>query len=432
MLKESSWIRYKHMKDLNMTDYALRIRGLKKEYRLGEISGKTLQEELKRWWAIKRGQEDPLSKIGAKKRITGDRIHALDGIDLDVREGEALGIIGKNGAGKSTLLKLLCQITAPTEGEILLKGRIASMLEVGIGFNGEMTGRENIYLNGAILGMTKAEIDAKLQHIIDFSEIEEFIDTPVKRYSSGMYVKLAFSVAAHLNSEIMIMDEVLAVGDINFQQKCLKKMRNVALEDGRTVLYVSHNMSTIRTLCTRCIVLDSGKVIFDGAVNDAINVYSTRNVIERKNDYDLRNLRRVGELNGDQFLNHVHLEKTELEVGDYLDFDLEIQSKIEIDNGILRFVLNNKIGEPIATTYSQFYSLKKGINKVRFRLKTDELTCGEYSADLVLCVYDGVAQTRHDALSRTFAFYVLDNNLYNAKWNTPYWGSIKLNEILVS
>lgn len=417
--------------EIEKDNVAIQVFGVKKKYRLGQIGGGTLYGDLNRWWAKVRGKEDPTTIIG-QERSNGETFMALNGVDLTIYQGEAVGIIGSNGAGKSTLLKLLSRVTAPTEGEIDIYGRVASMLEVGTGFHGELTGRENIYMNGAILGMTKAEIDSKMEDIIEFSEVREFIDTPVKRYSSGMYVKLAFSVAAHLNSEIMIMDEVLAVGDINFQQKCLKKMRNVALEDGRTVLYVSHNMSTIRTLCTRCIVMDKGKVIFNGAVNEAINVYSTRNITERKSDYDLSKLKRVGDLSGDQFLNHVHLEKTELEIGDYLDFELEIQSKIEINNGILRFVLNNKIGEPIATTYSQFYSLKKGINKVRFRLKTDELTCGEYSADLVLCIYDGVAQTRHDALSRTFAFYVLDNNLYNAKWNTPYWGSIKLNEILVS
>ena len=176
---------------------------------------------------------------------------ALNGVDLTVYKGEALGIIGGNGAGKSTMLKLLSRVTAPTEGEIDIYGRIASMLEVGTGFNGEMTGRENVYLNGAILGMTKAEIDAKMEQIIEFSEVREFIDTPVKRYSSGMYVKLAFSVAAHLDSEIMIMDEVLAVGDMAFQKKCLDKMRDAAKQEGRTVLYVSHNMDTIRQLCDR-------------------------------------------------------------------------------------------------------------------------------------------------------------------------------------
>ena len=198
---------------------------------------------------------------------------ALNGIDLTIYQGEAVGIIGSNGAGKSTLLKLLSKVTSPTEGEIDIYGRIASMLEVGTGFNGELTGRENVYMNGAILGMTKQEIDAKMEEIIEFSEVREFIDTPVKRYSSGMFVKLAFSVAAHLDSEIMIMDEVLAVGDVAFQKKCLEKMKYVANKEGRTVLYVSHNMNTIRKLCDRCIVLDKGKVVYQGDVESAISVY---------------------------------------------------------------------------------------------------------------------------------------------------------------
>lgn len=197
----------------------IQIEGLKKQYKLGQIGGGTLQGDLQSWWARVRGKEDPNTKIGADQRSNGKTFMALNGIDLTVYRGEALGIIGHNGAGKSTLLKILSRVTAPTEGEVRLKGRVASMLEVGTGFNGEMTGRENIYMNGAILGMTKAEVDAKMEQIIDFSECREFIDTPVKRYSSGMYVKLAFSVAAHLDAEIMIMDEVLAVGDMKFQQK---------------------------------------------------------------------------------------------------------------------------------------------------------------------------------------------------------------------
>ena len=244
----------------------IQITGLKKQYRLGQIGGGTLTADLQSWWARVRGKEDPNLPIGTDTRLFGQTFMALNGVDLTVYKGEALGIIGRNGAGKSTLLKLLSRITAPTEGEIKIKGRIASMLEVGTGFNGEMTGRENIYMNGSILGMTKAEVDAKLDQIIEFSECGEFIDTPVKRYSSGMFVKLAFAVAAHLDSEIMVMDEVLAVGDMKFQQKCLGKMSDVAGQEGRTVLYVSHNMSTIRQLCTRCVVLDKGRVIFDGDV----------------------------------------------------------------------------------------------------------------------------------------------------------------------
>ncbi len=255
-------------------EVAIRLSGIKKRYKLGQIGGGTLQGDLQSWWARIHGREDPNSIIGQDQRLAGQTFMALNGIDLTVYKGEALGIIGVNGAGKSTMLKLLSRVTAPTEGEIDIYGRIASMLEVGTGFNGEMTGRENIYMNGAILGMTKAEIDSKMEQIIDFSEVRDFIDTPVKRYSSGMYVKLTFSVAAHLDSEIMIMDEILAVGDMAFQKKCLDKMREAAKREGRTILYVSHNMNTIRQLCDRCIVLDKGRIIFDGDVDKAIAVYT--------------------------------------------------------------------------------------------------------------------------------------------------------------
>ena len=251
----------------------IQVSGLKKQYKLGQIGGGTLTHDLQSWWARVRGKEDPNTVIGTDARLFGKTFMALNGVDLTVYKGEALGIIGRNGAGKSTLLKILSRITAPTEGEIRLRGRVASMLEVGTGFNNEMTGRENIYMNGAILGMTRAEVDSKIDQIIEFSECGDFIDTPVKRYSSGMFVKLAFAVAAHLDSEIMIMDEVLAVGDMAFQKKCLDKMRQAAKQEGRTVLYVSHNMSTIRQLCTRCVVLDQGRVIFDGDVEQAIAVY---------------------------------------------------------------------------------------------------------------------------------------------------------------
>ena len=254
-------------------EVAVKLSGVKKMYKLGQIGGGTLTADLQSWWARVRGKEDPNTMIGTDQRLVGKTFMALNGIDLTIHKGEALGIIGSNGAGKSTMLKLLSRVTAPTEGEIDIYGRIASMLEVGTGFNGEMTGRENVYLNGAILGMTKAEIDAKMEDIIEFSEVRDFIDTPVKRYSSGMYVKLAFAVAAHLDSEIMIMDEVLAVGDMAFQKKCLNKMRDAAKLEGRTVLYVSHNMNTIRRLCDRCIVLDKGEIIFDGDVERAIEVY---------------------------------------------------------------------------------------------------------------------------------------------------------------
>ena len=221
---------------------------LQKEYRLGVIGTGTLRHDIQSWVAKKRGKEDPNRRIGAMEYEKGDTFLAIDDVNIEIRRGERVGIIGANGAGKSTLLKLLSRITSPTDGEIAYRGRIASMLEVGTGFHGELTGRENVYLNGAILGMSRAEVDKKIDRIIEFSECEKFIDTPVQRYSSGMFVKLAFSVAAHLDAEIMIMDEVLAVGDMKFQKKCINKMRELAVDENRTVLYVSHNMSTIQDL----------------------------------------------------------------------------------------------------------------------------------------------------------------------------------------
>lgn len=256
-----------------MSETAIKIENLRKQYRLGAIGGQTLNAELQSWWARKRGKEDPNLKIGQDYANIGDTFWALDGINLEIKKGEALGIIGGNGAGKSTLLKILSRVTAPTEGDIWINGRISSMLEVGTGFHGELTGRENIYMNGAILGMTKKEVDEKIESIIDFSECRQFIDTPVKRYSSGMYVKLAFAVASHLDSEIMVMDEVLAVGDMKFQKKCLGKMGDASQNEGKTVLYVSHNMATIRNLCDRCVVLDKGHLVYDGNVEKAITVY---------------------------------------------------------------------------------------------------------------------------------------------------------------
>lgn len=257
------------------TELVIVAKDLKKKYRLGVIGSGSLRKDLSSWWAKITKTTDKNAKIGQKTIKKPENIMALDGVDLCVSRGEKLGIIGHNGAGKTTLLKLLTKITSPTEGEIKIKGKISSMLEVGTGFSGEFTGRENIYLNGAILGMTKREINEKIEKIIEFSECREFIDTPVKRYSTGMYVKLAFAVAVYLNSEIILMDEVLAVGDIAFQKKCIDKMNEIANEENRTILYVSHNMDTIRNLCDRCVVLEKGKKIFDGEVEKAIEIYSS-------------------------------------------------------------------------------------------------------------------------------------------------------------
>lgn len=263
------WIRYK-----NMDNEVLTVEHVSKIYRRGAIGYGTLRRDLQSRWAKLRGKEDPNCKLDGRKWGEDGTFYALNDVSLHVAQGETVGIIGPNGAGKSTLLKLLSRITAPTEGEIRFCGRIASMLEVGTGFHPELTGRENIYLNGAILGMRKREIDRKFDEIVAFSECPDFIDTPVKRYSSGMLVKLAFSVAAHLDGEILLMDEVLAVGDLRFRQKSTEKMRRAAKEEGRTVLCVSHNMETMRELCNRCVVMDGGKKIFDGDTEEAIALYS--------------------------------------------------------------------------------------------------------------------------------------------------------------
>ena len=260
---------------------AIKVEQVSKQYRLGQVGTGTLSHDLKRWWAVARGKEDPYLKIGMEndrtKKMTSDYAWALRDVCFDVKQGDTLGIIGKNGAGKSTLLKLLSRVTTPTTGNIKVKGRIASLLEVGTGFHPELTGKENIYMNGAILGMTKKEISNKFDEIVDFAGVELYVNTPVKRYSSGMYVRLAFAVAAHLEPEILIVDEVLAVGDAEFQKKCLGKMGDVAT-DGRTIIFVSHNMQAVQTLCKSALYLKSGMIADAGDTSKVINNYLSKEV----------------------------------------------------------------------------------------------------------------------------------------------------------
>ncbi|SNR76225.1 lipopolysaccharide transport system ATP-binding protein [Lutibacter agarilyticus] len=260
-----------------MNEVILKIENLSKQYRLGTVGTGTISHDLNRWWHTVRGKEDPFLKIGdvndRSTKATSEYVWALKDINFEVKKGEVLGIIGKNGAGKSTLLKILSKVTGPTTGSIKSKGRIASLLEVGTGFHPELTGRENIYLNGAILGMTKAEINAKLDEIIEFSGCERYIDTPTKRYSSGMTVRLAFAVAAFLEPDILVIDEVLAVGDAEFQKKAIGKMQDISKGEGRTVLFVSHNMQAISVLTNKCIVMNNGGIFFEGKTNDAITRY---------------------------------------------------------------------------------------------------------------------------------------------------------------
>ncbi len=421
-------------------EVALQLTGVKKMYKLGQIGGGTLQGDLQSWWARIHGREDPNSVIGQEQRLVGTTFMALNGIDLTVYKGEALGIIGANGAGKSTMLKLLSRVTAPTEGEIDIYGRIASMLEVGTGFNGEMTGRENVYMNGAILGMTKAEIDAKMEQIIDFSEVRDFIDTPVKRYSSGMYVKLAFSVAAHLDSEIMIMDEVLAVGDMAFQKKCLTKMREAANREGRTVLYVSHNMNTIRQLCDRCIVLDKGRIAFDGNVEEAIEVYM-HSLGRIKADYkytkEYHSNRRSNDTFVIQSLSIDGGKDPVCEYGEHIFFDLSCFSRSYVSQVFFRFETRFQDDTIVGTLFTN-----KGIDfrqeeflTMHMIMDTAHLSPGRYLIDIVAYrfneyghelfldgVYPGMMLEITDTINE-------GNKLY---WQYKYWGHVHLHDILVT
>ncbi len=268
-----------------MSNTVIKVENLGKQYHLGQVGTGTISNDINRWWHRIRGKEDPYLKIGETndRSIKGDSdlVWALKDISFEIKQGEVLGIIGKNGAGKSTLLKILSRVTGPTVGDIKVKGRIASLLEVGTGFHPDLSGRENIFLNGAILGMSKREIKTKFDEIVDFSGVERYIDTPVKRYSSGMYVRLAFAVAAHLESEILIIDEVLAVGDAEFQKKCLGKMGDVSKQDGKTILFVSHNILLIQSLCQKAILLQNGLMLENGEVNDVVASYNLKKEFDK-------------------------------------------------------------------------------------------------------------------------------------------------------
>lgn len=283
----------------------IKIEKLGKQYRLGEVGTGTISHDLNRWWAKIRGKEDPYTKVGEVNDRTlkseNDYVWVLKDINLEIKEGEIVGVIGRNGAGKSTLLKVLSKITGPTEGEIKINGRIASLLEVGTGMHPELTGKENIFLNGSILGMTKNEIQSKFDEIVEFAGVSKYVDTPLKRYSSGMQVRLGFAVAAFLEPEILIVDEVLAVGDAEFQKKAIGKMKDVSQGQGRTVLFVSHNMASIKALCNRAIVLDKGRCVFAGKTEDAVSYYINNNsivktnhlILNESNDEDVINLKEI-------------------------------------------------------------------------------------------------------------------------------------------
>ena len=423
-----------------MDELAIKIEHVSKEYRLGAIGGGTLRGDLQTWWARKRGKEDPNSRIGSRTDVkVGERFLALDDINIEVKKGEALGIIGHNGAGKSTLLKLLSRVTAPTTGTISYNGRIASMLEVGTGFHPELTGRENVYMNGAILGMTKKEIDDKMEEIIDFSEVRQFIDTPVKRYSSGMYVKLAFSVAAHLDSEIMIMDEVLAVGDMAFQKKCLNKMREAADKEGRTVLYVSHNMNTIRQLCDRCIVMDHGHIVFDGNVEEAIARYMGYNRESFLNQIEVNpNMRDPSWADPKVAIQSISIDTDDghIHTGEKLKFSIRIQNHLQHETRqYLRIMVKTGAGMPVTMSASDDPITIGGGETavVSYELNLGSLIPASYYLSFVLYEVGELGVDKNtDVLRDICAITVLSDENFNhgMTWNPQWWGNVTIGALV--
>jgi len=361
-----------------------------KQYRLGLVSTGTLSHDLNRFWQTKvLHREDPYLKIGELNdratKGTSDYVWALKDIDFKVEQGDVVGIIGRNGAGKSTLLKLLSRVTSPTTGMIRARGRIASLLEVGTGFHPEMTGRENIYMNGAILGMSRAEITRKLDEIVDFSGCERYLDTPVKRYSSGMYVRLGFAIAAHLEPDILVVDEVLAVGDAEFQKKAIGKMQSVANGQGRTVLFVSHNMGAVKNLCRRGIVLDNGALVFDGTSTEAVDRYLRTDEVELKKECVVTPEMHAGRnyLSGELEIAEVRL----LNPSPVLASDEDVEVELRLHKNFRRHVAcqfvvyyQDESDVRIESYYSGFIPIPEGRDdfRVRMKMKSPSLGKGRY------------------------------------------------------
>jgi lipopolysaccharide transport system ATP-binding protein len=369
----------------------IEVKNLSKAYQLGSIGTGTLSRDIERFLVTKvLRKEDPFLTIGETNDRTtkgqSDIVWSLKDVSFDIHEGDAVGIVGKNGAGKSTMLKLLSRVTSPTQGSIKVKGRIASLLEVGTGFHPELSGRENIFLNGAILGMRKKEIERKFDEIVDFSGVERYIDTPVKRYSSGMYVRLAFAVAAHLESEILIIDEVLAVGDAEFQKKCLGKMKDVTKGEGRTVLFVSHNMAAVKSLCNKGIVLEHGQLKLDTDSASAIKYYlsgadSEQNNLKTFSDIGKPN---IFQLNAISFCNKGQSIDEPLTENSEIEFTTEINIlSSEPNRYIITYHLYNDMGEALFSfSHHNNYQLKTGINQVTCHFPAGFFQSGTYMLSL--------------------------------------------------
>ncbi|WP_299116120.1 ABC transporter ATP-binding protein [uncultured Winogradskyella sp.] len=396
-----------------MLDVILKVDHISKQYRLGVVGTGTLSHDLKRWIYKIRGKEDPFLKIGDKNdrnsKAKSNYVWALKDISFEVNKGEVLGIIGKNGAGKSTLLKILSRVTSPTTGEIKTKGRIASLLEVGTGFHPELTGKENIYLNGAILGMTKSEIKAKEEEIIEFSGCQRYIDTPVKRYSSGMRVRLAFAVAAFLEPDILVVDEVLAVGDAEFQKKAVGKMQDISKGDGRTVLFVSHDMGAIQNLCNRCVILNDGLIQSIKPTSEAIKEYLTINVLDSGSVKEFQKEATLVKMLSAEIQNN-GISTTNFHSGDDLDLFVSIENEEHVPVNL--FVgLYDQYGEKIAhfgNTYSKF-DIKSESTKVCVKLKRLPFVEGRFHINLSLHAYG----KPHHLEKEVFAFEVSPGDYYN-------------------
>jgi len=414
---------------------AIEFNNISKEYRLGLVSTRTLSHDMNRWWKTKiLRKEDPYLKIGE----VNDRAHkgeseyvwALKDINLKVEQGEVLGIIGKNGAGKSTLLKILSRVTSPTIGTIRARGRIASLLEVGTGFHPEMTGRENIYMNGAILGMTKKEIDRKLDEIVDFSGVERYIDTPVKRYSSGMTVRLGFAIAAHLEPEILVVDEVLAVGDAEFQKKAIGKMQDVSKGDGRTVLFVSHNMESIQNLCTSGILLGNGSIVKSGRIEEVVDYYISGNLASVEDVgliNDTSKYRPKGTTKEVEFLYLERVSKYQIDVNDPLIFRMKLKRNAKIKKIQLLALIDDisNGGNRVGLSFSDELILPEHKNEfdVEFTIAHHHLTKNRYIMDFWIGIGDVTSSIKYyDMLYDTLTFEISTcNGKFFNEWHS-YWG----------
>lgn len=412
-----------------MKELAIKAENISKQYRLGEVGTGTISHDLNRFWHRIRGKEDPYLKIGENndrtKKGSSEYVWSLRDINFEIERGDAVGIIGRNGAGKSTLLKLLSKVTQPTTGSFKVNGRIASLLEVGTGFNPDMTGRENIYLNGAILGMRKAEISRKLDEIIDFSGVERYIDTPVKRYSSGMYVRLAFAVAAHLEAEILVVDEVLAVGDAEFQNKCLGKMGEVSQGEGRTVLFVSHNMHSIKKLCNKGMLLNQGTLDFFGSINQTIDEYERSGKYAQKDRF--LHFDEQPEL--DMQINQVELTNLnsdgEILISDEFVFKISINSRRNIEAAYITIDIKDKNDELVYWTADhdtqRFVDKLEGKIELECHLPKRILTPGHYR--ISCAIYSPKHGVIHFEPKKVLHVDVVDDfSTFIGNFNIPYPG----------